>query len=105
NIFERSRNGIGQTDIQLFPDASPITIVREAARIGALALERTRLETQAQIEDLSHTEIGSVEGVVTEATTYYRRPAVRIRERIEGRSVLCLLTPELAAKVGDSHNW
>ncbi len=104
-IFERTRNGIGQTDIQLFPDASPIAIVRESARMGILAIDRTRLEEEARTEDLSHREIGSIEGVVTDATTYYRRPAIRIRERIEGRIILGLLNPELAAKVGDSHNW
>jgi hypothetical protein len=103
-ILRRNLNGVGRTDFR-FGDESAIVIVEKTARAGLLALERNEFEKKAKQEDLSRSEYGSIEGDVAQTTTYYKRPALVIRDWATGHDVLCILTPELAESVGAQHNW
>jgi hypothetical protein len=107
HIFERNLNGIGRTDIQ-FNDNEPVQII--VSNVARTALETLRRheaieQLQAQQLDLSRKEYGSIEGDVLETTTHYGHPAIRVRERLTGEELVCILSDELAAKSGPQHSW
>jgi hypothetical protein len=105
SIMGRNLNGIGRTDLFLFDERPPITITEKVARYAAIKLDQAELEIAARQDDLSRHEMGSVEGESVEPTTYYGRPAIRIRERLSNKSIVCALSPELARQVGPAHRW
>ena len=103
-ILSRNTNGIGRTDIKMDNKSPVIMIVPRLANRGLATLVRAEAEIAAREPDLSRSEFGSVEGNVADATTYRRQPALRLRERISGSEVLCVLSDELAKKAG-AHKW
>ena len=105
-FFEQNIRRIGWTDIR-FDEQSPPLVIQERTALGAAsALEAaTADETSPPSLDLTRTEIGSIEGYVIQTATFYGRPAVRIRERITGAEVICLLSNELAERIGPQNNW
>jgi hypothetical protein len=105
NIMTRNLNGIGQTDLSLFEGEGPIIITEKVARYASIKLDQAELEIAAQLEDLSRREMGSVEGESAEPTTLYGRPAIRIRERLSNKSIVCSLSADLARRIGPSHRW
>lgn len=98
-IYERTLNGIGRTSILI--DDYPLIIVERTARS---ALRRIQ-NFAPQDEDLSGEEYGSIEARFIEATTHYGKPAIRVRERLSGDRVICILPDRAAQQVGESHSW
>ena len=106
-FFERNLNGIGRTDVK-FDDETPLVIIAErGARVAVSVLAKTEQprELPAHGEDLSRSEIGSVEGDIIELTTYYGQPAIRLRERLHGWDIPCVLSTTLAERIGHDHDW
>jgi hypothetical protein len=105
-ILARSLNGIGRTDIRFDDDEiPPIVIDHQAASRADTYLKLIAAEEAAEHEDLTRTEYGGLEGNITDITTYYRKPAFVIRERISGRELKCvLITPAAQAALG-GHEW
>jgi hypothetical protein len=104
-FFGRHARSIGRTDVLLEDDSPPIIIVPRNAEIAESALAKEPAREESTTSDLARVEMGSIEGQVLETTTYYGHPAVRIRERITGAEVLCVLSAELAERVGVERNW
>jgi hypothetical protein len=104
SFFERNTTRIGRTAIKLDDQAPPIIIDERTARAAISALESQPPDEEA-LPDLTRTEVGSIEGYVLEAITYYGRPAVRIRERITGAEVVCVFSDDLAERIGSEHDW
>lgn len=104
-ILKRNTNGIGRTDIKISDSEPIVAIVEKSARAGLLTLDRSDLETAAAQEDFSRTEIGSIEGDVIQTTTYHKKPALVIRDRVSGHDVVCVLSSDLADAVGPHHRW
>lgn len=101
----RNMNGLGRTDIQFSENAPIVSVNERAARIAIATLDRAELDEAVSERDLSRTEYGSIEGEIAEAVTHYGRPAIRIRERLTGAIVQCVLSQELAERIGQEHNW
>ena len=40
-----------------------------------------------------------------ETTTWFRRPALRVREQLSGEKVICVLEDDLASRVGPDFKW
>lgn len=105
-MLERNLNGIGRTDVDFnFAGNVPTIIVERSARAGLIAIDRLELKRRANTEDLSHSEIGSLEGTVAGVTTYHGRPAVQIRESLRGEFVTCVLSDDAAAELKNTHQW
>jgi hypothetical protein len=102
-FFNRNLNGIGRTDIK-FDEEAPLTVIVErSARTAISAFERSeRVEAE---DDLSRSEIGSVEGNVIRLETYHGQPAIRLQERLHGWQFPCVLSPPLADHIGHQHDW
>ncbi len=99
SFFARHSRGIGRTDLTLEETAPPIVIVPQNAAVAEIALAKEPVEPPPP-RNLARSEMGSIEGQVTETTTFYGHPSVRIRERLTGADVLCVLSAALAERVG-----
>ena len=104
-VLARNLNGVGRTDIFIGLEAPPTTIDHRAARRAENFLERIAAEEAAKVEDLTHKEYGSIEGHVTDATSWHGRPAFKIRARLSGKELVCVLPKEAAETVGKAHSW
>lgn len=100
----RHSRGISRTDVLLEESAPPVIITPQNAFVAETALAKEPMEPP-RLRNLARTEFGSIEGQVTDTTTFYGHPAVRIRERISGADVLCVLSATLAERVGVERNW
>lgn len=99
-IVDRNLNGIGQTEIDPEGGLDPIQLLPPQARAASYAIETALLEAQHIEHDHTHTEYGAAEGTVLAASTYYRHPALFLKERLTGDRVTCVLSDEAARKVG-----
>lgn len=105
-LLERNLNGIGRTDIDFDrPTQAPTIIVEKSARTALVVLDRMALEKRAVQEDLSHREIGSLEGTVAGVATLNGRPAIHIREALRGEVISCVLADTAASELKTTHNW
>ena len=103
-VADRNLNGIGKTEIDSEGDAERITLVPYNARTASNGIARALLEEGLLEVDQSHTEYGSAEGVVLAATTYYRHPAIYLKERLSGDRVICVFTSEAAQEAGSKNS-
>jgi hypothetical protein len=100
SILQRNMNGVGLTTIVFDDTAPPAMIVEKTARVALLAIERAELIEAEKDQDLSRMEFGSIEGEVYDGTSWHGRPALKIKERLTGADVTCVLSSELRAEIG-----
>ena len=105
SLFTRNTSTIGRTSIQFETDAPPTTINQVVARQVLSRIEDYEKEQIKKVEDQTRTEYGSIEAVVIELIKHYNHPALRVRERLTGDEVVCVVSPELAEVYGPQHNW
>jgi hypothetical protein len=106
-FFDRNTKSIGRTDITFdLPEAtSTILIAPAKARIAVINLERAALEEEKKVRDWTHRAYGSIEGVVIDTTTFYGKPAIRVREKLSRRDIICVFDDGTASRIGDKYNW
>jgi predicted nucleic acid-binding protein len=104
-LFARNMNGIGRTDISVSNERRPLIINHRLAFQATRYLDKLATERAAEVEDLTRTEHGSLEGNVISLTTHYGKPAFMLRTRLAGEEVKCVLTDDAAEAVGDERNW
>lgn len=103
-IFERHQQGLGQTDIKL-GNESLISLLPRLARIASLALEQESVQEETERQGQDQTEFGSIEGKVSGLTSWRSRPVLQVIERLSDQDVSCILSDELAQKMGLGHTW
>lgn len=106
-FFDRNTKAIGRTDITFGGPgfSSTILIAPAKARVALINLERAALDEEKKIRDWTHKAYGSIEGVVIDTTTYYGKPAIRVREKLSHRHIICIFAQESADRIGDRYNW
>lgn len=104
-ILARNLNGIGRTDIFSDYHKAATSIDHRSAQRAQNYLDVLAAEEALKVEDLTRKEYGSIEGHVTDATTWHGRPAFRMRARLSGKELICILSKTAAATIGDEHNW
>lgn len=104
-IYSRNLNGIGRTTIQFDGESSPLIIAERNARSALGQIQRVEAELRALVPDYSGVELGSIDGHVVDATTHYGNPALRIRDRLTGERIVCVIPQEIADEVGKDHDW
>jgi hypothetical protein len=105
SILQRNLNGVGRTDIDFRNSADPIVIVHASAKRAVLALEMAELDEELKDDDLTHVEYGALEGEVMSTGLHHSRPAVFLKERLSGERVICVLSAEIAERIGPEHSW
>jgi hypothetical protein len=102
NIFERNQNGVGRTEVEVLTGRPAAVVTEKIAFDGLRALDEEIIqETLAEplIGSKARTEYGSVEGELLDVGTYWRRPAVQIRELKSKRSVWCQVSADRAEEI------
>ena len=105
NILQRNLNGVGRTDIDFRTSGDPVVIVHASAKRAVLALEKAELDEELGDDDLTHVEYGALEGEVVATGLHHSRPAVFLKDRLSGERVICVLSAEIAEKIGPEHSW
>ncbi len=102
-ILERNLNGVGWTEIAI-DDSEPVNIVPATAKAGVVAIERAALDWANEQLDQRGTEYGALEIEVAGITRWYDKPALTAIERLSRDKVTCVLSAELAERLG-AHQW
>ena len=89
DLFERLTHGV-KTQIYVDSDSAPILLTEADGRIA----ENTLVEFVAPEESKIKSQMGSLEGVLCEVTTYYGKPAIVIQERKSGQRITCTISDE-----------
>ena len=90
---------------RLDDDVPPIIIVERRARQTLDRMQEADARRRAAQPDYSGEELGSIDAFVLDATTHYGRPALRIRDRLTGEKITCLIPHDVAESVGKEHDW
>ena len=105
-LLKRSQNGIRQTDFYLPGSNKPVLIETASAQRAAEVLQpELAVHTLVQ-SDLTHSELGSVEGRVVGLRTYYNKPAIILYSLLDKREIPCVLAdPEIRNAICGMRNW
>ena len=103
-IMKRNMNGVGLTQIAVDKFA-PIDVTPARAQHAFLALERETVMLAAPRLDLRRTEYGALEVEVCGLSKWHDRPCLDVVDRLSRVVVKCVLTNELAEKLGPAHKW
>lgn len=98
-LLQRSSEFIARTEFGLDDTNNPLVISPEVVApfrgLPALPIHESEPLTLPR-----HTkrQVGSIQGLLIEVTTYRSRPAIRLRERKTGREITCVLSSDLAGQ-------
>ena len=98
-LFQRNLNGVGSTVIN-FEMGEPITVTPAIATTAIRALEK-RPEDAMYVFASAKQEIGSLEGTLSDLSTHWNHPAVRVIDAGTQEHVWCRLSKELQSKFSD----
>jgi hypothetical protein len=101
NVLDRNLNGIGRTNIDFeLPEeeATPIILTPDDAEIAVHTLEIESVDVLGKPKE----QIGSIEGKLVEVTTYYGKPAIRLKERRSDNEVICIVPEEFKHEISDT---
>jgi hypothetical protein len=100
SLLTRNQNGIGRTEVALDAETAPVVFDK--------AIAEKAIEQLSPPSDLSapqrHTEIGTLEGVLVDITTYYDGPAIKVRDRRARRDIPCLITTDIRDSIASVTN-
>lgn len=103
-VFQRNLNGVGRTTIEI-EDEEPFNIIPGKAKIAATALDGILLASEAAKPDYTRTEYGAVEAEIIGIVRWNDKPALTLVERLSEEKVTCVLSDELAERLGPEHKW
>lgn len=103
-VFLRNMNGVGRTNISI-EEMEPLNLTPYNARSAFLAIEQFELDMKAAATDHTRTEFGSLELEVQGILRWHKKPALKMVERLSREEVTCVLTQELADRLGAAHKW
>jgi len=103
-VLKRNTNGIGKTDIILDfqEDIPPIEIT---PRLADLAIKEISQQPSSLFEeDLSHKELGSVDGYLIAVGSYYGNPSLQIKDRLTNEDIQCEVPEEFIKEISELMN-
>ena len=103
-ILDRNMNGIGRTIVH-FGENEPIQIRPQSAQKAKTALDLLKIKADEQKADWERIEIGTAQGEFCRLTTWHRKPAIEIIERLSQKAITCILSGELSKEIGSQHQW
>lgn len=102
SLLRRSSFGVARTDFVIGNDF-PISLTSEdTIPFLGIAEGPGFLQLDTLATGNTKKQRGSIEGLLGEVTTYYGKPAIRVRERKSQREVICVI-PESLAKSFETH--
>lgn len=98
-LFNRNMNGIGATVID-FETGEPVTVTPTVAQTAVRTLQRKPEEALYLLASAKQ-EIGSIEGTLSDLSTHWNHPAVKVLEARTKAQVWCRLSSELQDRFAD----
>lgn len=99
SFLQRSSEFIARTEIRLDDTSTPLVIAQEiVAPFRGLPVLPIDESEPLSIPRHTKRQIGSIQGLLIEVTTYRGRPAIRLRQRKTGREITCVLSGDLAGQ-------
>lgn len=101
DFLNRNTKRIGNTKI-VFEGAeflSPIEITHSDADFAVKIMEDT---SGGLLAKPAKTQIGSIDGNIVDVRTYYKKPAIVVRERKTGAEIWCVINDEFRAEIAES---
>lgn len=99
DFVRRNRNGVAITRIQVEP-TDVINVTPTEAEHAAVAFA-----APPKIDVPPRTVYGSIEGVILQVRTHYEKPAVRLKERVTGEWVWCLIDERASQQIAKEANF
>lgn len=99
-LFNRNLNGIGATLMDFEDGAPPIAVTPVVAKAAVRALERRPTDNLYDLVAPKQ-EVGSIEGTLSELSTHWNHPAVRIIDARTKAEVWCRLSADLRNRFAD----
>jgi len=99
-VLARNRNGIGITKIEDI-GSTPIIITKDDAESVSAAISPVLKELSLPTPKKSKEQIGSIDGVLRQAGTYYGQPAIQLQERKTHELVWCVVPEEFQHRVSE----
>lgn len=103
-VFQRNQNGIGRTAIDMEGGES-FDIVPGNAQTAAATLDSLLLAAERARPDYTRTEYGSIEAELFGIIRWNEKPALTVVDRLSEEKVTCVLSENLAARLGPEHKW
>ena len=91
--LRRTKESVKATVVDTNDDNAAIEVTALDAAAAENALE------QPPYQSIFKDQVGSIEGFLTSAETHRHKPAIRIRDRKSGATVLCIVPEEFRAKI------
>ncbi len=89
-LLKRNTNGVGKTEVSLESDEPPVVFDE------VMAQESLALLSAAPVHQFkAHQEIGSIEGKLISAGSYYGEPVIHVEDRRNGERIVCLVPADV----------
>ncbi len=88
-FFTRNLNGVGRTEIDVFDGAPPLVVDSTTAKRAVTAIDSYRVSRSKE-----HKEVGSIEGTLESAQTYFRKAAIYVKDRRTANTIRCMINAE-----------
>jgi len=98
-ILKRNLNGIGKIILDFHEGSQVISIVPSIAEAAIQVIERSCIDIVPIVAeepvDRTHKELGTIDGLFLGVGTYYRNPAIFVKNRLTNADVTCVVPQEL----------
>jgi hypothetical protein len=97
-------NGVGRTAIEV-DGKDALNVIPAGAHAALSVIDEARTLERGAAIALRRTEFGAVEAEVAGLTRWNDKRALIIAERLSGNKITCVLSGELADRLGPEHRW
>ena len=95
-FLSRASGSIGRTEIRIRDEQPLLLSAEDAAPFVGLREQVSEQVPAVAYGIVTKKQVGSIEGLLVEVTTYRGRPAIRVRERKTDREITCVVSEQLA---------
>ena len=100
SLFKRLTHDV-KTEVRISGEA-PIYLTGDDSLVAANALEYA---IPYEVRAKAKSQIGSVDGVILNVTTYYNKPAIVVQEKKSNRKISCVISDAQSEAIGSSSNF
>jgi hypothetical protein len=105
-LLKRNTNGIRQTDFYFPGSDKPMFIESTSAQCAIMSLKTLPPLGEKKNIDMTHIEMGSVEGRIVGLRTHYGKPAIVLQSLLEMREIPCILVDQdIRDAICGTRNW
>jgi hypothetical protein len=105
-LLKRNSNGIRQTDFYFPGSVEPMIIEANSAKRAVASLNAKSIVGEREDIDMRHTEMGSIEGRITQLRSYNGKPAIWLKTHLEPKEIPCIFVDrDVCQLICATRNW